>query len=379
MKGNNQRDLWKSVNEKEEAKLTLFLNREYGFNLFPETIKKYSGKTASSQLYRYQSKRTGLILIKKSFWYDDQATQKSLGALQKAYEVSEVLRSHGLPLPKVFFTKDKRLVSTLDLSPIVVLEYKEGLTLSFTEREFISSATALATFHREGRKYLQEHPEEKQKILEAIPIEKPYEESRKIYFDRLRDDLLKTHHCDFSQVCQTVKENIGLIDKTIELIDSSGVTDQSLSSGVLHNDFNTGNCLFGKDGTLLAILDIDQVGIGPYIWDIANTLSSFGWKAREFDLNFDFEEFTKIFIQAYHKEFPLPLSEYELCLAARQRWDVMRILRSLRRHHYENNRLPELLPKIKNRFIPRLILAPELFSFLTKSWLKSNPILPRLT
>jgi hypothetical protein len=73
---------------------------------------------------------------------------------------------------------------------------------------------------------------------------------------------------------------------------------------------------------------------------------------------------------AYHKEFPLPLSEYKLAALASIRWDVMRILRSLRRHHYENNCLPDLLPKIKGRLIARIVAIPEILSFINDEWLE---------
>ena len=114
--------------------------------------------------------------------------------------------------------------------------------------------------------------------------------------------------------------------------------------------------------------------MGPHIWDVGNTLFSYG---SNFLKNHTAEEFAPrvaSFLRGYHKEFPLSLPEYKLVLAAGMRWDLMRIWRSIRRHRYENNRLPDLLPKIKDRLIPRLIGMPKVFAFINEDWLYLNVI-----
>jgi Ser/Thr protein kinase RdoA (MazF antagonist) len=354
---------------KECPAIASFLENNYNFKVISD-ISQYLGKTASSKLY-FAKTKSGPILVKKSLWYEF-AEDGGKQSLEKVYVISELLRKSGLPLIKAFSNNDGNLISQIDSIPAVVLEYVSGLNCSFSDREFSSSGSALGKFHKEGKNYLRNHSKEEEKIREIVPVEKPYEESREIYFNCLRKDMRALHQCNLPEVCRVVRENILNIDEIIKFIDSSGINNKSRISGILHNDFNTDNCFYNKEGNLIAILDIDQLGIGPLVWDIGNTLASFGWKMASQYPKLNFETKTKLFLQAYHKEFPLPLSEYLFVLAAAQRWDIMRILRSLRRHYYENNRLPGLLPKIKGYLIPRILYSPKMFSFLTAEWLKRN-------
>ena len=362
------------ITNTEKKELSQILKNFYGFKALTRTIKRFLEKTASSKVYKCKVEKLGSLVVKKSFWYTDtnlKLKERSVRAVEKAYFISEALRKRGVLLPRTFTNKQGNFVTATGENKITLLEYLRGNHFSFQDKEFVSSGTALGIFHRKGAEYLRENPRERKEIIRLIPVEKPYEDSRKIYYKFLRRDLLNNHNCSNPEICKAVRENIKAIDKTIKFIDSSGISDTSLASGIIHNDFHINNALF-QNKKFIGFIDIDQISIGPYIWDVGNTLGSF---AAWFLLNNDirgFESKARKFLIAYHREFSLPLDEYKLCLAATQRWDVMRILRTLRRHHYENDRLPGLLPKIKSRLIPRIIAMPKVLEFMTTNWLKSN-------
>ncbi len=365
------------VSKDKEKELIDILEKNYNFFVVSDTVERFSETTASSKVYRCQIKEGGQIVIKRSFWYNDEDkknTQDSAEILEKVYSVSEELRKRGIKLPRIISNKNNKFITTTKSDQIMISEFINGKKFTLADREFFSIGSTLGQLHKTGLQYLKDYPKEYKAIEIGIPVEKPYEESRAMYYKGLREDLLADHQCSAPEVCKTVKQNIKIIDETIEYIDNSDINSKSLSRGILHNDLNRKNIFFNSEGEVISVLDIDQVGVGPLIWDVGNTLASFAWEFHKINSLDIFEQKVKLFLQAYHEASPLPAKEYELCLAANQRWDVMRILRSLRRHHYENDRLPGLLPKIKDRIIPRIIAASRIFFFLTEEWIKLNII-----
>lgn len=360
------------VTAEEGVQLKQILKTHYDLDVLPDKLERFSEKTASSRVYRCGLKDGSFVVVKKSFWYDTKTQEdfsSAIRSLEKAYSVSEALRLRGVPLPKALTNVSGKYTTVHSPDLLVALEYVEGKHLASRSGEFSAGGRALGLFHKKGKEYLEKNPVEWGSISQEILVEKPYEESRSLYFSTLRPDLLKSHTCDLKEVCDAVRSNLAVLDKTIGFIDHSGINSDPLSRGIVHNDFHVNNALFHDDGSLAIFLDIDQLGIAPHIWDMGNTLASY---ASNYLSNNDEEKFPKkaaSFLMAYHKEFPLSLAEYKLSLAATQRWDVMRILRSMRRHHYENNRLPDLLPKIKDRLIPRILAMPRVLSFVTDQWL----------
>jgi len=364
------------VDEKEKAHLKNMLFSDYGMGAVQEEISRFAEKTASSKVYRCGLLGAGFVVVKKSFWMDaaDEASvNKAKLALEKVYGVSEALRKAGVRLPEAFFNKKKEFVTVTGKDRFVVLEYVSGGHFSSRDAEFVSGGAALGVFHKEGMNFLKNNPGERKEIPEKIPVEKPYEETRVFYDKFLRSDFLKDHACNAEEVCGYVRENIEILDKTIKFIDGSGVAEaDKLSQGLVHNDFNINNALFKDDGSFAIFLDADQLGIAPHIWDVGNTVTSYASNFVGRADEKDFPRHAADFLRAHHKEFPLPLKAYELILAATQRWDVMRILRSLWRHHHDNDRLPGLLPKIKERLIPRIKDAPRVLAFITTKWIEET-------
>lgn len=353
--------------EKEESKrISGLLGEAYGWEC--AKIERFSEKTASSNVFRCVLASGERIVVKESFWYQDIAGADSAGSLEKAYEASEYLRKKGVNLPLVYKTKSDGLVWEGNGAKVTVLEFLEGSHFSSEDWEFSASGEALAGFHRAGAVILEERPDEYNSISRSIPVEKPYEESRAMYFEGLRSKLISGHSCGFPEVCESVSANIEYIDEVISYVDSSGVNNESRKRGIIHNDFGTNNTLAVPDGKRAYFLDMDQMGVGPFVWDIGNTLASYASNFLSKNKDEKFESKAGLFLKAYQRIFPLPLDEYVLILAATQRWDVMRILRTMRRHHYENDRLPNLIPKVSERFIPRIKKMPEIFSFFTKEW-----------
>ncbi len=362
----------------EAAALENILLEQYGLEIVPASLGRFTEKTAASKVYKCEVKNEGPVVIKRSFWYDatnPEAFAVAVRAYEKAYELSEVLRERGVALAKTFKNKTGVYVTRVGNDAVILSAFAPGAHFSSRDEEFAAAGAALGAFHRAGVEYLKNHPEEYDAISAAIPVEKPYEDSRPFYDRTLKVELVADHGiCEAREVCGAIRDQIGEIDKAIEHIDASGVTSSECSSGILHNDFHTNNALFLPDGRLSIFLDIDQIGVGPHIWDVGNTLFSYGSNFLAKHTVPEFVPRVAAFLRAYHREFPLPIAEYKLILAAGMRWDVMRILRSIRRHHYESNRLPALIPKIKDRLIPRLIEMPKVFEFMNDEWLKENVI-----
>lgn len=351
------------------SQIKKFLAEEYG--LAASSLKAPDENTASSRVFIANIVGLGKVVVKESKWYPGFTTDP-FSVLGKIYEVAEALKKRGVPLQTAYKNKRGKFVSEFGGSPWVVLEYKNGSQFSGRPEEFSAASAALAGFHKAGVSYLFECPEDKKNIADLIPVEKPYEESAILYRNGFRSLLLKAHSCSSVPVCDAVKNNISILDEAMAFVNERLSGLAKLSGGILHNDFNYANGLYEPNGSFVAFLDVDQIGSGPFVFDVGNTLASF---STPFLKNHSYEEFEKAvgeFLRAYHKINPLPFGEYGFILHATQRWDMMRILRSLRRHHYENNRLPELLPKITERFLPRITEAPKIFSFLTDAWIKEN-------
>ena len=360
----------KDVDKETSCFLIDTLKNEYRFNFTKPRVKVFLEKTAASKVYLLESDNNEKLVIKRSFWYEN--ANNTSGAFEKAHEISEAWRVRSVKVPKVYKNKQNKFFTKKDKDNIVVLEFVAGEHFRACDAEFKSAGKELGILHRIGLELLESDSSLYKGIEKEIPFEKPYEESRSMYGEGLRDKLLSDHKCEAPEVCQMFRNNIDDIDNVIKFLDESDINNDSLKRGILHNDLHTNNVLFDEEGDLTTILDIDQVGVGPFIWDVGNTLTSFVSNYLKEGSEEEVKEKTRLFLQSYHDENPLLLKEYEFILAATQRWDMLRIFRSLRRHHYENNRLPGLLPKIKERLIPRIKAIPEIFAFINSDWLRKN-------
>lgn len=352
------------VSEDVRRDVVSVLTNRFALSVVPESVVQFTEKTASSAVYRATMTDGAMIVIKTSIWVGPGP------ALEKVYEVSEALHAAGVPMARTFRTSNGAFAGEAGGKQYIVQSFVSGEHFSARPEHFSAAGAALGLFHKAGRAHLAAHTGEEAEIERLIPVEKPYEESRALYDTGLRETLLSPHVCSVPTVCAAFVQNVGRIDQVIADIDASAIHSPQRSRGLLHNDFHTNNALFAEDGTLNCFLDLDQIGVGPHIWDVGNTLASFASNVFTRDPSTQFEPLAKAFLQAYHQTHPLTVEEYQLTVMASQRWDVMRILRSLRRHHFENNRLPGLLPKIADRLIPRLTRFPEMMSFMNDSWIQ---------
>ena len=347
-----------------QDEIAAVLRETYDLRTISKEISRFLEKTTSA-VYKCPLEDGGAVVVKHSSFVTNST------ALKKAYAISEELRNRGARLPRAYRTTNGSFIAQTTMGSVAVLAFADGKHFSSHEEEFASAGRALGEFHAAGARYLADHQDERLEISSAIPVEKPYEESRAMYSE-IRAAFIDSHPCSVPEVCDFVREHIGVLDETAKFVDQSGVNSSALSSGILHNDFHTNNALYSEDGKLTAFLDIDQIGVGPHVWDIGNTLASFASNYINRGVIDGFDDKARLFLRDYHQAFPLQLGEYRQILAATQRWDLMRIMRSLRRHHHENNRLSELLPKIKDRLIPRIAAVPKIFSFLTSDWIRGN-------
>ncbi|MDO8618055.1 MAG: phosphotransferase [Candidatus Uhrbacteria bacterium] len=363
----------------ERTAVAEVLFREYGWRLTSHALAR-AINTSSSDVFRTVVEPVGAIILKISSWFHPPkfgGEERVIRSLNAVYELSERLRGKGVPLAPTLASKSGAWVVSCDRRPAVVMSCVEGVPFNLSDEHFIASGAALGQFHAMGRGWLDEHSGQEEALQKMILVEMPYEESRTLYGESMRTDLRQPHiGCQAPEVCAAVREQMEFLDQTISFIDASGINAKERAHGILHNDVNGGNILFAPDGSVSAFLDFDQASFGPFVWDLGNTLTSFMTEFLKKNPEGDRQSKVRLFLQAYHTANVLPVEEYVLILAATQRWDVMRILRSLRRHHYEDNRLPGLLSKIKERLLPRLERMPILFSFLTENWIRENVLNP---
>ncbi|MDO8510187.1 MAG: phosphotransferase [bacterium] len=350
-----------------DSKETLikFLADHYGLTL--HDARPLSGAQSSS-VYLCDTKGRGQLVLKQSQWYKGFAKNPE-EVLETVYTIADLIAAEGVPLQRAIKKENGKYVTTVEESQWALLEYKMGHPFQGEKKEFEEAGKALALFHHAGLKLAKKNADLINKAA-TIPVEKPYEESRDLYFSVLRDQLLTEHSCSSPDVCRVIRQDIRYIDEAISYIDAKLGSGAKLTVGILHNDFNYANGLYDDTGGFVSFLDVDQLGVGPFVFDIANAIASFATGYIKDHGREALKHSTGRFIASYHAHNPLAFAEYERILAATQRWDVMRILRTLRRHHYENDRLPALMPKITNRFLPRLKEAPALFSFVTPEWIR---------
>lgn len=358
------------VDKRTKKAVSGFVREHYG--LETTTVEKFDERTASSNVYLATLASGEQLVVKYSFWFENSnGNDVSADVLELAYEVSEALRAEGVVLPEVYKNNHGQYITVSERSIVTVLEYLEGTHFSPSLESFYSAGKGLGTFNKAGVKVLEDEALET-RAKELLIVEMPYHESRALYEDGLREELLAPHDCTFPAVCEVFRNEIDLIDATIKTVDESGVLKEDQSSGLLHFDFHVNNGLFSAKGELTGFLDVDQMIIGPHIWDVGNSLVSFISNAYSNDPNCDIEGFTKAFLQGYHAANPLTKAEYERTLAAGIKFDVLRLLRSLRRHRFESDRFSHLYGKIPTRMIPRFRQLPELFTFFTPEWIETE-------
>lgn len=353
-----------------EKEIPAFLKANFGVK--GAAVSVMSGKTDSSAVYLVES-GAGKFVLKGSFWYQGFAKDPK-AALEFVYQTAEMMQKSGASLQGARRGLSGDFVFELGGLPTVLLDYKEGLPFNGSDKHFTSAGAALANFHKTGVKLLKSNSGLAEEIQSRVPVEKPYEESRVLYLNGFRGSLTDAaHQCGHQSVCAAVRREIDLIDQTAAFVDTAFSKAEVITVGILHNDFNYVNGLYSSSGDFVAFLDVDQLGVGPLVLDIGNTLASFATRLfKEGKTVADFERSVRIFLSAYHQTSPLPLRGYELILAATEQWDLMRIWRTLRRHHFENDRLSELMEKITDRLLLRLRQAPRWFSFLTPDWIAAT-------
>ena len=348
-----------------------FLKEQYGFSV--RDVRPPDGKADSSQVFIVTTEEAGEVVLKASFWYQGFA-KNPIEALETVYQTIHALAERGLPIQRAYKNGAGRFVSDVEGIPWVTLTYFSGKPFSGTEEEFAATGKALGLFHKTGAAYLNEVPPMRKAITEKVPVEKPYEESRDLYLTKGFRELLEKPHigCGNGSVCDVVRQAIPLIDETITFIDSSFKEVGSLTASILHNDFSHANGLYHEDGSFGGFLDADQLGVGPAVFDIGNTLASFATEFLKKGTVKELEIRVGLFLLQYHSVWPLREKEYALILAATQRWDIQRVLRTMRRHHFEDNRLPDLVPKVSSRFLPRIKGIKTWFAFLTPHWIEKT-------
>lgn len=341
----------------ETAHILALLEREYDMRA-PE-IQPLGGSGISSSVFLVRTGE-GTYVAKESKWYLGFAPNP-VDTLEAVYTTIQALKNRGIPVQGAMQTVAGSYSSCIGDVPWVVLDFIDGHAFSGEEQEWSSAGRALGRLHSGGAALMSESATLQNTILTRIPTEKPYEESRALY-PEIRDTLLAEHECSHPDTCNAFRNHVDALEAAMQYVDEAFASGSTRS--ILHNDFNFENGIYKENGDFSGFIDADQLGYGPVVHDIGNTLASFVTNAHT-TTDGVIQEGVLNFLQTYHGEFPLSAEEYRRIPAGAMRWDLLRLLRSLRRHHFEGNRFSGLLRKIPITTIPRILSTRETFSFLT--------------
>ena len=340
------------------------LEEEYGFHVQKIDEPRI---TESGITFLVFLDKGGKVIVKQTHWYDFADNPRAI--LEKVHSVGNNIKNRGVKVQAAYQARSGGYARFRNGAPTLVLPYFEGRSFSGADADILAAGFALASFHKAGVEFLKSNKDEYENIRKTIPVEKPYEESVELYKTEMRSVLKRTHDCAEKEICALVRASTPAIDEAIDFISRAFDEEKNLAKGIIHTDFNFNNAVYDESGAA-AIIDIDHLNVGCLGADIGNALASFVSRLKKMGKDEPAEKITTLFFSAYHKSNPLSLLDYKLALPSIQRTSVTRILRIMRRHHFENNRLPEMMKKIPDRFLARLKDSPKEFSFLTKEWLR---------
>ena len=343
-------------------RLRILLETEYGVSV--RDVEELNGATSAHVFVVTLADGTRRI-AKTSLWYGFTDDPKAV--LEKVYAVAEKLGAEGVALQTAQRKVGGDFVAELDGLPLVLLRYVDGVAFTGRPEEFAAAGDALGRFHAAGARILASEPGEAADIRARVPLEKPYEESRAVYV-QIKERIMLPVQGEPPEVA-VARDALPQMEELMQFVDVS--FKRPLTETILHGDFGAPNGLYEDDGRFAGFIDIDQLGVGPSITDIAISLGSLATAYMKTHTLEEFHAMAVVFLRAYHLVHPLPADEYGLLLAANQRWDVMRILRILRRHFEGSGAFENPLKKMATRFIPRLAKAPDIFAFVKEPLTRS--------
>ncbi len=346
-----------SIDEAEKKQLIQVLQTHFGVNDV-EHISQYNEPTPVSRIFRVNTKDT-VYLLKHLLWRP-ATTEKEKQASHTAHAFIEKLTAHfqsqGLPVPlpaKDVAVEDQNFFS---LHPFVLGEHA-----TTTKAELEDAGRLLAQFHQVGLRLLEAQPNLYEEIPTHIPFDKPFEDSVPVW-EQLKQDLAEGHACSKPEVCAYFKRNIPHVDKLMRFVQQH-LHPKALQQGICHMDFHPNNTLV-RQGKIVAMLDFDNLAVAPLADDVANSLMHFVGNAIHQGVWDSYKEATRAFLAGYNSVRLLSAEELQSLVPYIVRWELMRSLRSLRRHYYEGDRLPGLLDKLPKRIFPNALTAVEHYGFL---------------
>lgn len=348
--------------EKLKNALLHSIERESGRK--PTHLERIGG-TISSSLYFVDFEDGTKAVLKGSLWYKGFAEDPA-HVLESVYTVADALKRREIPLQGAIRLPLGRFTFTAEGLQYALLDYVSGHAFSGSEAELRAAGNALGRFHKEGSIVMQD--DAVKTAAHAIPFEMPYEESLAAYRSSLRAQIVTGHDCQEQDTCTALRNRLEEIDREIAYVESAFAHITPVQT-LLHNDFHASNGLYTEEGTFAGFLDIDQLGYGEAISDFGNTLVSLVGSLPSETTSEQLQQRVTEFIRAYHRIHPLSLAEYAAAPAAGMRWNLLRILRSTRRHYNESNRFPELHRKSPMR-IDKFTTIKTTFAFMTPEWIQ---------
>ena len=331
---------------------------------------------ATSKNYRIVKGSHAYLYKEESFFSDDTETDTVYAI---TYELSELMRSYGAPLPRWYLSNDGAPFVRKNGVVSTVRDFVEGTEFTATASEIEHIGEDLARFHQVGRKVLAAEPALLSR-LKTLPLEKPFGESAVVYQQQLKRDLATrsghsaesaSESCQRAEVCDYIRQNLEAIDalfrSTMDFYRHH--TGQEVVT-VLHFDLRWDNVVMDAHGHVAAYIDWGYVNgqlHGDRMLDVADGLTRFSEVFCKNHPHRRLKEFVETYLEAYNRIEPLSDYDYAALVPSMTRMQLFRMLRIMRRHHYENDRLGEACQKLKDRLIPLMLRYEADYGFVARS------------
>jgi Ser/Thr protein kinase RdoA (MazF antagonist) len=199
---------------------------------------------------------------------------------------------NSIPAARLFRTLGGELSTVVDDDPVVVSTFIEGSTL---HKEEVSDVNVKDLAHNLAKLHgLQWQPEINSATLHPSFILNVYEQWR---------DQLQLDHVGFSDHLKSALESDHKKFSGDEFLSKFNC----LPKQVVHGDLIPGNVMFSEQGSLVAFVDFEEVGIETRLLDISRILTTWFFDGDRFK-----KEQLQMFMYTYENVAPLRFEEKEL-------------------------------------------------------------------
>lgn len=328
----------------------------------PDVIERFGEPTVASIVFRLQTS-SGDFVFKLPKWRGTDAHAARQQTL--LLEVADAYRRHGLPVAETVKT-DTGAWCAIDGDRIALVQrLVSGEHFRGTDEELRAAGQGIGLLHAISEELATSEASFAARVRHELLVEKPFPDCAARWKSGMRSDLLAEGPCVRANTCKLLRENVENIDRLLGRVrEAWGRLDVPLPAGIIHNDWNPNNGLYGPDGRLVAVLDFELVCHDRFVIDIANGLMRHEANVLLNRPDADIRQATTIFLDAYASARPLSDVERRAIPIAMMERELQRLLRRLWMHLYEHDRMGSFMDKISTVVLPNLLSIEERYGWM---------------